>query len=307
MTRFENAKKPFDSPRLWTEPFDAALKTAIQRQGLTLERLRFHLARRGVQVGLSSLSNWQNGHSRPETAASLRAVRALEDILTLPPGSLLRLLAATDADPRSRQARRAAIADVAPVAELLDAFPGSRARDLELVSVQHKVTVDACRRTTSLWTRSTVRALRDGVSRYVARYYGNPSCVPARVRLRQLGNCRLGRCVPHPTAPALVYELVFDHVLRAGETWIFESHLADPTAGVSTEFAHGFRYPAEQYLLEVQFHPNAQPAVCYSFAQYDLDDERHPTGELTLSAHNTVHVVASGVSSGVLGIKWEWP
>jgi hypothetical protein len=47
--------------------------------------------------------------------------------------------------------------------------------------------------------------------------------------------------------------------------------------------------------------------VIQSFAQRDLDDERHPTGELRLSVHNTVHLVASGVSSGVLGIKWEWP
>jgi hypothetical protein len=307
MSRFENAEKPFGSAQLWTEPFDVALKSAIQRRGLSLDRLRHHLARRGVRIGLSSLSNWQTGHSRPETAPSLRAVRELEDILALPPRSLLRLLAVTDTDARPRQGRRAAVADLAPVSELLDEIPGSRARDVELVGVQHKVTVDARRRTTSLWTRSTVRALRDGVDRYVARYYGNPSCVPAGVRLQPLGNCRLGRFLPHPTAPALVYELLFDHVLGAGETWVFESHLADPTAGVSTEFAHGFRYPAEQYLLEVRFHPCARPSVIQSFAQRDLDDERHPTGELRLSVHNTVHLVASGVSSGVLGIKWEWP
>lgn len=307
MTRFGGAEESFVGTQLWTEPFHVALRTAIRHRGLTLERLRFHLARRGVQVGLSSLSSWQNGHSRPRTAASLRAVRVLEDVLALPPRSLLRLLAATDADPRSGQVRRAGVADLAPVAELLDEVPGSRARDVELVSVQHKVAVDARRRTTSLWTRSTVRALRDGVDRYVARYYGNPSCVPARVRPRPLGNCRLGRFVPHADAPVLVYELLFDHVLRAGDTWVFESALVDPDAGVSTEFAHGFRYPAEQYLLEVRFHPSARPAVCYSFAQCDLDDERHPTGELPLSAHSTVHLVASGVSSGVLGIKWEWP
>jgi hypothetical protein len=158
-----------------------------------------------------------------------------------------------------------------------------------------------------LWTRCAVRALRDGVDRYVARYYGTPSCVPAAVRPRPLGNCRLGRFVPHPSAPVLVYELLFDHVLRAGETWVFETELVDPAAGVSTEFACGFRYPAEQYVLEVRFHPEARPKSCRSFAQLDLADERHPTGELRLSAHGTVHLVASSVSSGVLGIQWEWP
>ncbi|MEV1006099.1 hypothetical protein [Streptomyces sp. NPDC049881] len=307
MTRSENAEKPLIAAQLRTGPFDVALKTAIKRRGLTLERLRVHLARRGVRVGLSSLSNWQNGLSRPETAASLRAVRALEEILALPPGSLLRLLGTVDGGSRSGPGRRGAFDDLAPVAELLDTVPGSRARDVEVVGTQHKVTVGPCRRTTSLWTRTTVRALRDGVDRHVVRYYGNLSCVPAGVRLRPLGNCRLGRFVPHPTAPVLVYELLFDHVLEAGGTWVFESELSDPTAGVTTEFAHGFRYPAEQYLLEVRFHPSAPPAACYSFAQRDLNDERHNTGALMLNAHHTVHLVASGVSSGVLGIKWKWP
>lgn len=301
------ARRPHTGSQLYTEPFDVALRAAIRERGLTLERLRFHLARRGVSVGLSSLSNWQNGHSRPETARSLRAVKVLEDILGLPPRSLVRLLAATGADTGRGQARRTGIVDIAPVAELLDTVPGSRDRNVELISVQHKIAVNAERRTESMWTRIAVRALHDGVDRYIARYYGKPCCVPALVRARPLANCRIGRFVPHPSAPALIYELEFDHTLRAGDTWVFESELVDPAAGVSSEFAHGFRYPAEQYLLEVSFHPGVRPEICYSFAQYDLSDERHPTGKLTLSAHNTVHLIASPVSSGVLGIKWEWP
>lgn len=287
---------------LYTEPFHVVLRTAIRRRGLTLERLRFHLARRGIPVGLSSLSNWQTGHTRPETPGSLRAIGALEEILELPPGSLVDLLTCADTDVRPGR-----VADIAPVAELLDAVPGALDRDVELVSVQHKITVDAQRRTTSMWSRTAVRALRDGVDRYLVRYYGNPGCVAARVRPRPLGNCRLGRFVPHPSAPALVYELAFGHELRAGDTWVFEYELLDPTAGVSEEFAYGFRHPAEQYVLEVAFDPRARPATCYSFAQRDLHDERHPTGTLTLSAHDTVHLIASVVSSGVLGIRWEWP
>jgi hypothetical protein len=224
-------------------------------------------------------------------------VRALEEILGLPREALIGLLP---------DAGRAGVADIAPVTDLLDAVPGARDRGVELVSVQHKVAVAAERRITSVWTRTTVRAVRDGVDRYVARYYGNPGCVPDLVRPRSLGNCRLGRFVPHPSAPALVYELLFGHALDAGETWVFECDLVDPKSGVAGEFAHGFRYPAEQYVLEVRFHPGARPVACYSFAQRDLSDARHPTGRLTLSPHDTVHLVASSVSSGVLGIQWEW-
>jgi hypothetical protein len=306
MTRSEDvAERRGPGAALYTEPFHVALRAAIRQRGLTLDRLRAHLARRGISVGLSSLSNWQTGHTRPETTSSLRAVRALEEILGLPARSLARLLpAATGARPG--RSDRTAISDIEPVVELLGSVPGALDRDVELVCVQHKVVVGPTRRATSLWTRSVIRALRDGVDRYVVRYYGNPGCVPSRVRPRPLGNCRLGRFVAHPSAPALVYELVFDHVLGAGETWVFECGLTDPTAGVSKEFAHGFRYPAEQYLLEVRFHPRARPARCHSFAQADLSDERHPTATLTLSAHNTVHLMASAVSSGVLGIQWEW-
>jgi len=273
------------------------LSAAIRERGLTLERLRFHLAQRGVSVGLSSLSNWQNGHSRPETPASLNAVRELERVLGVRPESLVRLATRTPA---------VRCADIAPVTDLLDGLLSSHNQDVEVISVQHRITVDAERCGTTLWSQLLVRAVRDGVDRYVVRYYGNPSCAPGLVVARGLANCRPGRFVPHPSAPGLVYELVFDHVLRAGETWVFESELVDPTAGVSTEFAYGFRNPTQQFLVQARFDPRALPVRCYAFAQRDLEDEQHTTGELHLNAHHAVHLLASSVDSGVLGIGWQW-
>lgn len=277
--------------------FHVALRAAIRERGLTLERLRFHLAQRGVSVGLSSLSNWQNGHSRPETPASLNAVRELERVLGVRPESLVRLATRTPA---------VRCADIAPVTDLLDGLLSSHNQDVEVISVQHRITVDAERCGTTLWSQLLVRAVRDGVDRYVVRYYGNPSCAPGLVVARGLANCRPGRFVPHPSAPGLVYELVFDHVLRAGETWVFESELVDPTAGVSTEFAYGFRNPTQQFLVQARFDPRALPVRCYAFAQRDLEDEQHTTGELHLNAHHAVHLLASSVDSGVLGIGWQW-
>jgi hypothetical protein len=225
---------------------------------------------------------------------SLRAVRALEEILGLPPNALVHLIV------------EHRVTDIGAVSELLDTLPGSRDRGVELISVHNKIVIDARRGSACTWSRTAIRALRDGVDRYVVRYYGNPGCVPALVRPRALGNCRLGRIVPHPSEPALIYELLFDQTLRAGDTWVFEAVTFDRNGGVCTEFAFGFRFPADQYLLEVRFHPSALPVRCYSFAQRDLADERHPTGALALSRHHSVHLVASGVASGVLGIKWDW-
>ncbi len=232
-------------------------------------------------------------------------MRELEGLLGVRPESLVRLVTPGG---RGQAARTPAARceDIAPVTDLLDLLLPSDNQDVEVIGVQHKITVDAERCGTSLWSQLLVRAVRDGVDRYVVRYYGNPSCVPGLVVARRLVNCRPGRFVPHPSAPGLVYELVFDHVLRAGETWVFESELVDPTAGVSTEFAYGFRNPAQQFLVQARFDPRAVPVRCYAFAQRDLEDEQHTTGELHLNAHHAVHLAASSVDSGVLGIGWQW-
>ncbi|MFD6812545.1 hypothetical protein ACFWEN_43640, partial [Streptomyces anthocyanicus] len=78
---------------LHTGPFHLALRTALAVRGLPLQRVQHHLAHRGVKVGVTSLSYWQQGARRPQRPESLKAVRALEEVLQLPGNSLLRLLA----------------------------------------------------------------------------------------------------------------------------------------------------------------------------------------------------------------------
>lgn len=69
--------------------FAGALRQAIQASGLTLERIRHRLGRRGLAVSVATLSYWQRGRSRPRTR---NVVVALEEILQVPPGSLTELL-----------------------------------------------------------------------------------------------------------------------------------------------------------------------------------------------------------------------
>lgn len=77
---------------LHTGPFHLALRAALAVRGLPLQRVQHHLAHRGIKVGVTSLSYWQQGARRPQRPESLRAVRALEDVLELPGNSLIRLL-----------------------------------------------------------------------------------------------------------------------------------------------------------------------------------------------------------------------
>ncbi|WP_230421021.1 helix-turn-helix domain-containing protein [Actinomadura soli] len=74
------------------DSFDRALRGAIRARGQSLERLHVKLAERGIHVSMASLGNWQRGRCRPERSQSLRAVRALEEILDLAPYSLAVLL-----------------------------------------------------------------------------------------------------------------------------------------------------------------------------------------------------------------------
>jgi len=294
---------------LHTGPFHTALRAAIRKRGLTLERLRSRLVRRGAPVALSSLSDWQHGRSRPERANSVRAVTALEEILGLPRGALMTLLAARRGTNRgSTGPRRLEGLDehTGPLADLLDSLPDARRRDVDILSRQERAVVDTYRHVSRMRSRTVLRARRDGIDRYVVRFFGDPGCVIDDVVVRPLENCRLGRVRRHPHVPVMIAELLFDQVLAAGETWIFDNEVLDETGAVCTEHAHGFRHSVRQYLMEVRFHPDALPTAGYAYAQASLDDEPHRTADLALSSHHTLHLVATDVTAGVLGIGWEW-
>src|SRR5690242_2051269 len=232
-------------------PFHVVLRDAIQQRGLPLERLRSHLAERGIQVGLASLSDWQHGRAWPHGANSLRAVSALEDILELPAGRLTDLLAGWR--PVPFRPRQGVDEYSGPIGELLDELPGSRAWRLDTLTTEHIVTVEAHRGPCQVRIRSLVRARHDGVDRLAVRYFGDPSCAIDDVAVRPVRNCDIGRVLRHREGRVLVAEVLFGQPLHRGDTWIFETELTDPTAGARSDFAHAFRRLEGNYLLEVRF------------------------------------------------------
>jgi hypothetical protein len=283
-------------------PFGAALRTAVRGRGLTLDRIRWHLASRGVQIGLSSLSDWQHGRSVPASANSLRAVRDLEDILDLQPGALSHLIAV------SRHAATAAERldeSGSPVGRLLSAVTDTSG-EFDMLTRRCHVTIDRHRRASVMRDHTAIRARRDGLDRYILRFIGDPGCRIDEVRFGRLDNCRLGRVVAHPEEPAFVAELLFDRPLRAGETWMFATELIDETGESCIDFSHGFCQSVNQFALQVQFDAAANPIRPYSFAKDGLETGQRRLQDLRLNAHRAVHLVASDVSSGVLGIGWTW-
>ncbi|ANZ39509.1 hypothetical protein BBK82_29140 [Lentzea guizhouensis] len=268
-------------------PFHAALRAAIRRRGLTLERLRTRLAQQDVAVALSTLSDWQQGRVKPVSPKSLRAVAVLEQLLDVPARSLLGLL---------EQTGPSGWPEVVP-----GMMPGFDANDLEIVARHDRVFVDAERHASRALVKMVVRAHTDGVDRYNAHYWGDDE---VRVTHEPLRNCRVGQTVLEDRTT--VEELLFDRPLRLGETHVFEYLIHDPTRVDSFEYAHGVRCFLAQSLIEVHFDEAALPVDPHVYLQDWEETEPHRTIDLTLDGTNSVHHFESNVSVNWVGIRWSW-
>ncbi|QFZ77001.1 hypothetical protein GFH48_30345 [Streptomyces fagopyri] len=292
-------------------PFHIALRAAITARGLPLQRVQHHLSRYGVKVGVTSLSYWQQGARRPQRPESLRAVRALEEILQLPDESLIRLL--TRADERSEPQRpggrsyRSLVEASGVLEELLAELESTLDGGLHTIGHHERVRIGAHRELVARESQHIVRAHRDGVDRYVAIHHGDPGCAPDRTGVHALENCRTGRVRWHRDTGVLVAELLFDTRLRAGDTFLFRYAFEDGTAGASSEYVRGFSFAGGQYALQVGFAEDALPVRCHRFTQHSPAAPRSGRQELPLSGHHrSVHLVEPRVRSGIVGIGWDW-
>ncbi|MCX4525249.1 hypothetical protein OG982_06020 [Streptomyces sp. NBC_01551] len=294
-------------------PFHVALRAALTARGLPLHRVQHRLAARGIKVGVTSLSYWQQGARRPSRPESLRAVRALEQILELPGGTLSRLLAAPEGlapgtTPRPPgRSYRALVSVGAAVEELLAGMELPTDGGLHTVGHHERVRIGPGGELLGRASQHVVRAHRDGVDRYLAVHHGDPGCDPARVRVRAEENCRTGRVRWHREAEVLVAELLFDARLRAGDTYVFGYGFEDGTGDRCTEYVRGFSYSGGQYVLQVRFDEAALPVRCRRFSRSGPGAPRGALADLTPSGrHRSVHLVEPAVRRGLLGIAWDW-
>ncbi|RPK71882.1 hypothetical protein EES42_13025 [Streptomyces sp. ADI95-17] len=296
---------------LHTGPFHLALRTALSVRGLPLQRVQHHLAHRGVKVGVTSLSYWQQGARRPQRAESLRAVKALEEVLELPGNSLLRLLGIgstrPEADRPAARSYRSLMESSGAVERLLAAMGSPVDGGLHTVGHHERVRIGPGRELRQRDSQHVVRAHRDDIDRYLAVHRGDPGCDPARVTVTAGENCRTGRVRWDRGTGVLVAELLFDTRLRAGDTYLFGYGFDDGTGGPSGEYVRGFSFGGGQYVLQVAFDEAALPVRCRRFAQVSAGAPRGARTDLTLTGrHRTVHLVEQGVRPGLVGIDWDW-
>ncbi|MGW6571237.1 hypothetical protein ACWGAN_03555 [Streptomyces sp. NPDC054945] len=292
-------------------PFHLALRAALAARGLPLHRVQHRLAAQGIKLGVTSLSYWQQGARRPRHPESLRAVSALERILELPDGALLRLLAAED--PGSGSARpptrsyRALFSMGGTVERLLDGMDLPPDGGLHSVGHHERVRIGPAGELRVRESQQIVRAHRDGVDRYLAVHHGDPGCDVSRMRVTAYENCRTGRVRCHPESGVVVAELLFDARLRRGDTHFFGYGVEDGTGARSGEYVRGFSYAGGQYMLQVSFDEAALPVRCRRFARSGPEAPRTGLVDLTPSGrHRAVHLVEQSVRRGILGIAWDW-
>lgn len=285
--------------------FASALDAAISDAGLTLDRVREHLAARGVTVSRSALAYWRHGRSRPGRDASLHAVFELEQVLGLAAGTLTSLLGpgerAEPGEPRTALLERRRLwPSVRPVTLELRSPPEDQVR---FWSVHDQLEVGE-RQERRLRVRLVAEAAVDGVTRMLTYYQSEDRGRPAP-RFAAVHCCRQGRVRADPASGLLVGELVFDRVLAAGEVTAVEYELVFPPGCPVHGYHRRITRPTSSYTCQVRFGADA-PASVLRFAQRDLAAPRRQVEPLRLGADHTVTFAVRDVRAGIVGTGWTW-
>lgn len=296
--------------------FAEELRAAIKASGLSLDRIQVRLQRRGVPISVTALSYWQSGKRQPERARSISAVRALEEILNRPDGSLVDKLRAPrprgparrGAEPTPASAmrfRREALQPLlarlgAPLA--LDQHVG-----LQLAGLNDRCEIGVDGGQRRLTTRAVFKANADDQRRWLLVYYNEDTSRRLPV-LRALRNCVIGRMECDDTNGIIAAELIFDRPINKGETCLIEYSLTNhgpPYPSGNNTYWREFRRPIREYLLEIIFDPARLPKRCHEVRR-KASGGQPERRKIRLDRGGDAHAVALDFGPGVFGIEWNW-
>jgi len=285
--------------------FSRALRSAIARSGLSLDRIQARLQAGGIPLSVTALSYWQSGKRQPERQSSISAVRVLEDVLGLQPGELLGLL--PPPRPRGNPRRRPDPGTVNFPTEALRALlervgaPHALEQQhrLNLVSLHDRCEIAEDGGQRAMTAKAVFQASADGQDRWLLVYDHGGSAPP---RLHALRNCSAGRVEVDTKYGLTAAELMFDRPIDRGETQVIEYTLANagpPYPACENTYYREFRRPVREYLLEIEF--DAPPVECW---QYSRTTDAEGRRALDLDTAGGAHAVALDFGPGVFGIAW---
>ncbi|MEV6206170.1 hypothetical protein [Kitasatospora sp. NPDC051914] len=279
---------------------------------MSLEGIQRRLTRRGLRVSVSSLSYWQRGRSRPERPESLTAVRALEAVLGLRPGSLIVLLGPRR--PRGRWIDHvpgsldhvSTFGDPAVAGVLADFDPRTNGR-VESLHTRVDVHIGPRREERRIDVLQIVRALASGADRLILLTRAEPE-VPedSDVGVFNLVGCRAGRRRTDREHGFTATELLFDLPLQPGQSAVVEFSYACPSAEVATQYQRMVRFPGKNLVLRARFDSRMLPASCQVAFRPCHDAPPQAVEELRISPAGHACAVLPDAEPGVYGLYWEW-
>ncbi|MFI6829591.1 hypothetical protein ACIBG5_21035 [Kribbella sp. NPDC050241] len=284
--------------------FAEALRQAIARRGLALNRIRTHLADRGLHVGVATLSTWQSGRRIPREE-SLAVISALEELLRLPPGWLTVRIPPARSEPAATTPPYAVVDYAVSLTRLLDRLRRDAHGRLRTLSVLDEIHLGPDRSAQRRRVTQSVVAM-EPVDRLIIAHQGEPGCDVDQLALHTVSGCRTGRVARAPEAGAMLAELLLDRLLAVGDTAVVHYEIEDRTGLPSVDYQRFSEWGGAHYVLEVQFDRAALPVRVNEFRR------RHTSGpdllrrDLMLTADGRAHVVEPSADPGTVGIAWEW-
>jgi len=295
---------------LHTGPFCHAFAVAARERGLSLRQLQYRLRAKGASVSVMTLSHWQNGRSKPEREESLQAVGILEQVLALPPGSLLRLLGSRR--PRGRGVRSAKPGDrlqrawghPAFLPPLLAEFRDSVGNPVRKVGLHETFQVASDRCARRIVVRELIEARQDRTRTMLIAARSLPGVPPPQVSAST--HCRPGAVLTLADEGFSITELVLDKSLRRGERLLigYEQEYPRPVVTV-----HHHRRIAERvgaYHGRFVFSRDAEPVVCRTWRTRTPEGRTTGWTDVRPDSGHTVRVSRRNAAPGIHGLHWSW-
>jgi hypothetical protein len=284
--------------------FAAALRQAIAHRGLALNRIRTHLADRGLNVGIATLSTWQSGRRVPRDD-SLAVITALEELLHVPPGWLTVRIPPARSDLAAAHRPYAVVEYAEALGRLLDRLRRDAHGRLRNISVFEEVVHGPDRALHHRHVTQCVVAVQP-VDRIIIAHQGEPGCDVAQLNVLGLTGCRTGRIARAPEAGALLAELLLDRVLATGETAVVHYEIEDLTGLPSKNYYRFDEWGGTHYVLEVQFDRAALPVRVNEFRHRHADGADVLRQDLMLTPDGRAHLIEPSTEPGLIGFSWEW-